>query len=57
MDESYANERLEVEGSRRQRLSHNQIIFSQIKTLVEDMVNKKVMRSCKHELLHVSGLI
>jgi hypothetical protein len=34
MDDQYPNERLEIDVNRRYRISHNQIIFNQIKTHV-----------------------
>ena len=53
MDDLYQTDISDSESNRRVRMSHNQILFNQIKILVQEMVNKKVMRSSKHELLNV----
>ena len=38
------------------RLNHIQTVFNQIKILIQDMTNKKIMRNSKYELLNVNFL-
>jgi len=53
MDESYRSENFEVESFKQHRFNANQIIFNQIRILVNEMTNKKIMRICKNDLLNV----
>ena len=57
MNDSFFKEQQEIENQKYPRLNHIQTVYNQIKILIQEMTNKKIMRNSKYELLNVKSII